>query len=192
MTHCWKYIGAMLVAISFGCDQTTPVKMVDATAENGFREKLVLKAEPDNAISLHDVYDELSGQDAPTEREVIVVGRVGGLKDPDQPDHPKAKWTRGFAEFMLVDPAGDDEEASDGEHASHHHDDPDHECPFCSAGESGITTVVRCLDDQGEIVPVDSRSLFGFQGNDVVVVTGRARLEPGTMLITASSVYVRP
>jgi hypothetical protein len=205
-----------------GCEQTEPVALMDVELHDRLREKLVLPSEPEGAISLHDLYDQLASSDADetgssqetTDKLYVVVGRVGALDDSDNPDDPQARWSHNFAEFKLLDPAGESvsadaestvaegehdpnvegeaaAETDHHEHAGHDHSDPDHECPFCSAEGPGIQTIVRFLDDQGEVIPVDARVLFQLDGDDLVVVRGHARLEPGSIVIDGTGLHVR-
>lgn len=203
----WMLAG--LAAMALGCapEGTAPSKTTSSVA--GDWSHLMLDSEPEGVSGLHDVYDQLAakGSEDPQDLEerVLVLGRVGPLDASDDPEDLKAKWVRDSAEFKLADPESDAESGTSADAGStegatatedaaahaHHHDDPDHECPFCSAKGPGMQVVVRFLTEDGEAIPVDARTLFQFQGDDLVVIRGKAHLEPGNLVIHGDGIYVR-
>ncbi len=200
---------AGLAAMTLGCAPagTTPPETSSSVAGNW--KHLLLDSEPDGVLGLHDVYDQLAakGTEDPQDMEetVLVLGRVGRLDASDDPEDLKARWVRDSAEFKLTDPESDAESSTppDGDSTeaaaaapdaaahAHPHDDPDHECPFCSAKGPGMQVVVRFLADNGDAIPIDARTLFHFQGDDLVVIRGKAHLEPGNLVIHGDGIYVR-
>jgi len=184
-----------------GCTQSPPAVEVDPAVVQAHRERLVLDEEPDGAIGVIDVREmlavgtvEQSDESTRDENSVDESVRPASLSsqpptESAQPDYP---WTKGQAKFVLADAAAATEVE---EHGSHHHDDPDHECPFCaSAANSDAVAVIRFFDEAGKVIPVDARRLFEAKEDATVVVVGTARLvgsKEGLLMIDATGLYVR-
>ena len=214
------FLSVILVCgVMVGCTQSPTTAEVDPAVVQAHRTRLVLDEEPDGAVGVIDVREMLAGPtveqsdespgdensvDAsvtpaslttgpPTESaEVIVVGKIGGVPNPwkdAQPDYP---WTKNQAKFVLADAAAAAEVEA---HGSHHHDDPDHECPFCaSAADSDAVAVIRFFDESGKVISIDARKLFEVKEDATVVVKGTARLvgsKEGLLMIDADGIYVR-
>lgn len=113
-------------------------------------------------------------QDLAAPREVVIVGRIGV---PDQDP-----WVTGQAAFTLRDAADE----KPGGHGGRDHDPAT--CPFCKrkASQPDAMAIVQFLDEQGELIAVDSRKLFDLKQNQRVVVQGDARLDESEILIVSA------
>lgn len=127
----------------------------------------------------------------PTEaKEVAMVGQVGGLANPWEETQPEFPFATHFAVFFLADPQAVAEHAEEG-----HVHAPGEECAFCAAHaeeNSELFAMVRLVDDNGKVLPMDVREFFDVKANDTVVVKGTAQIVEGGMLVVkASGLYVR-
>jgi hypothetical protein len=127
----------------------------------------------------------------PTEaKEVAMVGQVGGLANPWEETQPEFPFATHFAVFFLADPQAIAEHAEEG-----HVHAPGEECAFCAAHaeeNSEQFAMVRLVDDNGKILPLDVREFFDVKEGDTVVVKGTAQIVEGGMLVVkASGLYVR-
>jgi hypothetical protein len=127
----------------------------------------------------------------PTEaKEVVMVGQVGGLANPWEETQPEFPFATHFAVFFLADPQAIAEHAEEG-----HVHAPGEECAFCAAHaeeNSEQFAMVRLVDDNGKVLPLDVREFFDVKEGDTVVVKGTAQIVEGGMLVVkASGVYVR-
>jgi hypothetical protein len=103
--------------------------------------------------------------------------------------HPDFPWYAGQASFFLVDKKIAAQFAA---HAKQH--GGNHNCAFCqslAAKNAHAAAVVNLVDDQGEILRIDSRELLGLKENQTVVVRGTAKLLGGRLLvIDATGIHV--
>jgi hypothetical protein len=123
------------------------------------------------------------------EREVVMIGAVGGLPNPAAQTQPDFPFAKGQALFFLADPSA---VAEQDEHAHQHA--PGEECAFCAAhagDSSAYLAVVRFRDKQGKLLKVDSRDLFELKEREMVVVRGVAKIEGGMLVVDASDLYIR-
>jgi hypothetical protein len=69
-----------------------------------------------------------------------------------------------------------------------------HSCAFCqslAAKNAHAAAIVNLVDQQGEIMRIDSRELLGLKENQTVAVRGTAKLLGGRLLvIDATGIYV--
>lgn len=162
------------------------------------RDSWLVTEEPPSAMSLTQLMEQLSGSgsdqvvetadNAPPDEavasedtspqpasEVTVVGRVfAGDFEP---------WEAGKASFLIS-------ELPERGHGEGHDAD---NCPFCKRrAAQAPKAVIEFRDSRGELVEIDSRSLFGLEKQDVVVVRGTARVgELNTLVVTANRLFVR-
>jgi hypothetical protein len=124
------------------------------------------------------------------EKEVAMVGQIGGLANPWEETQPEFPFSTNFAVFFLADPQAVAENAEAG-----HVHAPGEECAFCAAHaeeNSEQFAMVRLLDEKGKIIPIDVREMFDIADNDTVVVKGSAQIVEGGMLVVkATGIYVR-
>ncbi len=157
-------IGALLCLCSAGCTGSS-------TAETAIPEnsQFTLASEPPGACDVMDFRDE-----AKDGQRVIVLGRVGGGVKP---------WIDGRAAFLLVD-----ERVS----ASCDEDQCEADCVQCAQQLAAATTLVKFVDEQGKVLPVDARALLGLKEQQTVVIRGIAsRDKAGNVSIAADGIYVR-
>lgn len=135
--------------------------------------RFLLNEEPDGAVPVITAR-ETAEDGSP----LVLMGRVGGAANP---------WIEGRAAFMLIDPsvmvvaAGTDSTA--GEVCM---DD------CCATDRAACTTLVKIVDDNGELVPVDARKLIGLKESDLVIVQGTAKKDnSGNFSMHATKVFVR-
>ena len=122
----------------------------------------------------------------PTEtKEVAMVGQVGGLANPWEETQPEFPFATHFAVFFLADPQAIAEHAEEG-----HVHAPGEECAFCAAHaeeNSEQFAMVRLVDDNGKVLPLDVREFFDVKEGDTVVVKGTAQIVEGGMLVVKAS-----
>jgi hypothetical protein len=135
------------------------------------RQRLLLGTEPPGAMSLAEARDAISAGG-----DVVVVGQIDG----------EQAWQAGKAVFVIRELApGDDAHGGTGHDAAN--------CPFCKRRRAQApTAVVQFLDEEGDVLSYDPRTLLGLQANQVVVVRGRVEIDDlDTLLISAEDIYVK-
>ena len=159
-------IFAELVAVlAIGCSQE--FENSQAAVEGA---KYLASAEPIGARGVSAVRETAQDDD-----QVVVVGRIGGGIKP---------WIEGRAAFVLVDAAvqlacKEGETCSEG-------------CACCAEDLADATALVKFLNAEGRIVPIDARKLLGVKELDAVVVQGTAKRDPsGNLTVLASGIYIR-
>lgn len=167
----WKHIVPwLLIVVGMpGCGGDG----LDAPART-LRDRILLKSAPEKAVSL-----DAAREAAKSKPELVVTGRIAaGATEP---------WVPGKAAFVISELPPEEESHSHG--ADH---DPD-SCPFCKHRASKAPlALVQFLDDQGQVVDIDARKLFGVKKNQVVVIRGEVEVdERGAMTVKAESMYVK-
>lgn len=175
--------GMVCALLSMGCSRAPSASPEEITR---LRDQYLLQEEPPGVVTVLDVRDSLADGFS----EVAIVGRIGGREVP---------WDVGRAAFMITDPSVEDPVAGDpaSPHSSGHgpegHDPKN--CPFCRKNEKADSqglAIVQFHDDQGMILPVDARDLFGVEPHQTVVVNGQASVDAiGNLVIAARGLYVR-
>jgi hypothetical protein len=146
----------------------------DATLPEGVdASQYVLDVEPEGA---QDVI--AARQSAQNDEDIVIEGRIGGGEHP---------WVAGRAAFSIVDPS-----------LKACSDIPGDSCPvpwdYCCetdklAASSALITVV---DENGDVVKADARTLLQVKELSTVVVKGKARVdEEGNLIVLATGVFVR-
>jgi hypothetical protein len=143
-------------------------------AEDGGKAvgQFLLKEEPKDAKAVIDVR-----KDAKNGEDVVVVGRIGGRKNP---------WVKGAAAFSIVDEAI---KSCDQIHGDN--------CPtpwdYCCEEDLPQKTVfVSFVDESGKIVKEDARKLLKLKELQTVVVVGKAKRDKAdNVSIQATNVFVR-
>jgi hypothetical protein len=156
------------------------------------RSRLRLAAPPGDAAQVLDVQKRLlaakTQPDAPKTRDVVVTGQIGGMPNVWPETHPDFPWYRGQASFFLVDSKVAAQFAA---HARRH--GGGHECAFCkglAAKNVHAIAVVNFVDEEGQILRVDTRELLDLKENQTVTLRGKAKLLAGSMLvIDADGIY---
>lgn len=151
---------------------------------------------PDHAAEDHDEHDhdEHSHEHAhghETEpQEVVMVGHVGGLANPWAGVHPDYPFAKSQAVLFLADPQA----VIENEAAGHAHA-PGEECAFCAAhaaDKADLLAIVQFVDEKGDVLRTDVRDLFDVKEKDTVVVSGKAYVtDGGILVVNAKNLYIR-
>lgn len=140
------------------------------------RSRLVKAAEPAGAVSPSAAKAKLST----TPQPIVVAGRIGAKgMEP---------FLDGKASFVLLEIPADDHGAKPGHDADN--------CPFCKKRSANAPMVaVQFVGDDGKVLPLDARKLFGVAKGADVVVTGKAVFDPKLPIpviqLTADGIHVR-
>jgi len=168
-------IASMLSTAGVGCGRNSSagVDPQAVTTVSIDASKYMLAEEPDGAVGVIAARD--SAQDG---EAIVVVGRIGGAANP---------WIEGRAAFMLLDASmlivADGTDSADGEICM---DD------CCAVERSASTTLVKIVDERGQVLTVDTRQLLGVAANDMVVIRGRVSKDAsGNFVVLADGVHVR-
>ena len=156
---------AVVVLSLTGCGASISVPTASSKADSN----LILNTEPSGAKDVLDIREKAKDLDP-----VVVLGRVGGGVQP---------WIEGRAAFIIVDervvPSCKDEHC-------------DANCKQCAQELASATTMIKFVDSQGKVLPVDSRELLGIKEQQTVVVRGVAsRDKSGNLAIKADGIFVR-
>jgi hypothetical protein len=167
-------VGLTLLSCLVGCGGATEARdAASAVPTNVDGAQFLLSEEPEGAVgvvaALESVEDGMP---------LVLVGRVGGAANP---------WVDGRAAFMVLDPSvtvvAEGEEKDEGEVCMG-------DC--CATERLEFTTLVKVIDAEGRLVPVDARQLLGLKESDLVVLEGHAekKSDKGFVML-ASRVYIR-
>ena len=165
-----------MVLVYFGCQES--VVRYDPEKLAAARKQFLLEEEPEGVEGVLDVQENYQSP-----REVVLVGQIGGVANP---------WTPGKAAFILADPIALLE--IKGSATDHVCSDPG--CKFCAKQKvdqlkEGLAAI-EFQDDQGQVLPMDARNLFGVAEKQVVVVRGEAHVNAlGCLVVAADGLYVR-
>ncbi|QDS97052.1 hypothetical protein [Adhaeretor mobilis] len=172
--HFSLLICSLAIVTSTGCgtaansatNTTTTAADIDAS-------QYQLAEEPDDAVGVIAAR-ESAVDGAP----LVLMGRVGGSANP---------WIDGRAAFTLLDASmsvvAEGEDSGDDEMCLG-------DC--CAVDRQNCTTLVKVVDAQGKLVPVDSRELLGLKEADMVVVKGTAQKDKtGNFVMLAKGVFIR-
>ena len=146
--------------------EPSPAANIDGT-------QYTLSDEPDGAVGVIAARESSKDGDP-----LVLVGRIGGAANP---------WIDGRAAFTLLDASmsvvAEGEDSAEGELCMG-------DC--CATERLECTTLVKVVDAQGQLVPVDSRKLFGLKESDMVVVKGTAKKDKsGNFVMLANGVFIR-
>jgi hypothetical protein len=152
---------------TLGCQGVVDPKLVE------LRNKFFAKVEPEHASTLTEAKSLLT-----EESDVVLFGQIfGGDFEP---------FEKGKAIFVLSEAPSD------------HGDGKKHEaseCPFCRRkAEAAPIAQIQFQDTDGKTLPLGAEQLFDLRKGQIVVVQGRGKYESesDTLMITGSSLYVRP
>ena len=111
--------------------------------------------------------------------EVTITGRVGGAVDP---------WVAGRASFLIVDPS-----------LVPCSERPDDHCPtpwdYCCDSDRlpQSMATIKIVDEAGQTVPQDAKSLLGLKELARVTIRGQAkRDEAGNLVVLAKQIHIAP
>ena len=166
--------GVLCGLLLAGCGETSTSET--AAKPNGPSkegEKLLLSSAPAEALEVKAAREE-----AATDEEVVVVGRIGGSVDP---------WVEGLAAFTVVDNS-----------LKACSDIPGDKCPtpwdYCCESSVGQSrTLVKFVDESGAVIDTDARELLGVSELQTVFVKGKAQRDAdGNLSLLATGIYVQP
>jgi hypothetical protein len=185
-----SWLAAILVAYS-----AEPGHAADNAAAAAHRTRLIMAEPPRDAEQVLEVFKQLTAEKkqpgAPTARQVVVVGQVGGMPNVWPDTHPQFPWYPGQASFFLVDSKIAKQFA---QHAKQHGGEDN--CVFCkqlAAKNVNAIAVVNLVDENGKTLPIDLRKLVELKENQTVTIRGKAKLLAGSLLqIDANGIYVAP
>lgn len=135
--------------------------------------KYTLTEEPEDAVGV--IAARGSAKDG---ESIVLVGRVGGAANP---------WIEGRAAFTMID-------ASKSIVATGTESNKNEVCmgDCCAQERAACTALVTVVDGNGQVLPVDSRKLFGITANDMILVRGKIKKDDaGNFSVLADGVYVR-
>lgn len=171
-----------LLSLSLGCfaifalgcsaESGGPAKST-ATGPSAAGAVYVLAEEPAGAIGVAEARSK-----AEDEKEIIVVGRIGGSSNP---------WIENRAAFSLVDESLKACSDIEGDACETPWD-------YCCETDKlpGSTALVKVVDENGEIVKESAQALLGVKELSTVVVKGKAtRDADGNLTILASNIFVK-
>ncbi len=169
----WVLLAAVVMVVS-GCNSgdTTDAESGDPGKPSAEGAKYLLAEEPADAQEVCQVREAADGD------EVVVVGRVGGEKDP---------WVEGVAAFRIADAKLKACGEGTGE-----------DCPtpwdFCCEPNLGDKILlIKVVDATNKIVSSGAKDLLGIKELQTVVVTGTAERDAdGNVSILATGIHVRP
>ncbi len=136
--------------------------------------QFLLDEEPTGAVGV--IMARESAEDG---KPLVLVGRIGGAANP---------WIDGRAAFTLLDASISVVAEGKGS------EDESKLCmgDCCATERLNCTTLVKVVDAEGKLVPVDSRKLLGLNEADMVVLQGTAKKdESGNFVMLAEGVYIR-
>jgi hypothetical protein len=165
-------VGAVMLAAGLwaGCGSKTPAPAAAPSGPAPDGEKFVLPSAPENAQGVLAARQAAAGGE-----EVVVVGRIGGSTQP---------FVEGMAAFSLVDNS-----------LRACSDIPGDQCPTpwdfcCEADLPKARTLVKFVDESGQVIPTDARTLLGVSELQTVYVRGRAQRDAdGNLTVLASGIY---
>lgn len=178
-----------------GGDATATATKIDPAALSQYQSQLVASAEPDGAVGILDLRTAIAAE--PVEHEhspdvehvehtdhagqgpqpVVVVGLTPAASASE------SSWHSTAASFKIIDPSYV-EDAPEHEHA-------DGECKFCAENKAAAEAIVQFVGKDGEPLPVSAKELFDLQGEEIVVIQGKAELTAIGMVITGEKLHVR-
>lgn len=165
-----------VLLLAAGCSPqatTSPANLAE------LRARLVLTEEPSGVLPVLAAVDALQADalSAGGSSEVLVLGRIGGVKNP-------CDATR--AMFVMTDPSADIGAGAD--HVCNG------DCHFCEKSKADLPklAIVEIVDEQGQAYPFTAQQLADVAPEQMVVVRGRAKLDAlGNLSVAASGIYVR-
>lgn len=151
----------------------------ESASTDAARQQFMLAAEPAGATTIVEAKTAIEKRpDDP--QPVLIAGRIGAREhDP---------FLEGKASFIMIDIVDDG-------HAKKPGHDSDN-CPFCKKRQAKLPlAAVQFVDESGNVIPVDSRRLFGLAKGREVVVRGTAtyntKLPVPVLQVTADGIHVR-
>ncbi len=165
MTRGLMFVALVSAAAVVGCESADPEVVA-------LRQKLVLSSAPSGVTSVSKIRTALMEPDAAAETDVVLRGRIWAGDLPP--------WENGKAAFVLTDAAGHD---GDDDH------DP-HACPFCSRDIDDYIAAIRFHNEDGTVIPIDSRELFDVKEKQMVIIKGRGSMNGERLKVDATNIFI--
>jgi hypothetical protein len=165
-----------LVAVAtvlFGTSNWVTTALAAESASPSPDKKYLLEKEPKDSQEVI-----ATRKDAKDQEEIVVVGRIGGRKNP---------WVKDLAAFSIVDRSLTPCNEMPGDTCK----TPWDYC--CEAGLPKSTLLIMLYDADGKPIKKDARTLLGVKELDTVIVEGKAKRDKaGNVSVIASKMYVAP
>ncbi len=163
-----------LIVSTAGCGRQHSVEAPNSVSDSPSGSQFLLTEEPQDAKEVIAVRESARDDDA-----VIVVGRIGGSKNP---------WVEGRAAFSIVDLSLKACSDIEGDTCK---------MPWDYCCETDLlpkaTVLVKVVDESGDLLATDSRELLSVKELDTVVASGTAkRDDEGNLTVLANKIYVKP
>ncbi len=162
---------ALLILTLVGCAGSAGAPSAEGVA-------YVLSDEPDQPMGVIALKSLITSGSAGSD-EVALIGRVGGGQ--------VETWDASQAAFVVRDLSLHIE--------THDHGGDQDNCKFCQAEKASqieAMAQVQIVDENGNIVSTDARTLLGLKENHIVVAQGTGEVDAvGNFVFSATKVYVR-
>lgn len=173
MMLCGVLLGVMGLLVGCGQTASTPAPVTRSVAPKIDGTKFVLAEEPADAKTVDEVREVAKDGD-----EVVIVGRIGGDRDP---------WVADRAAFLIIDPSRIPCSERTGDSCK----TPWDYC--CETDLAKSKATIKFVDEAGKTLANDARQLLNVKELQTVVVKGQAkRDEAGNLTVLASGLFVRP
>jgi len=171
----WWHVTLLgLLLFAAGCQETGNQGTGGNERSNGEGAAYLLAEEPAGAKGVREVKETATDGE-----EIVVEGRVGGGNKP---------FLDGLAGFTIVDPALKSCSDIPGDNCETPWD-------YCCEDQTEVNkgmAFVKIVDEGGETLKKDARSLLGLDLLQTVVVRGKAKRDAnGNLTVLASALYVR-
>lgn len=172
LTHQPILLGVCVILFFSGCEDAA--NPTDTARIDALRQQLISKSVLDGERMVSDVRKQLQSEGV-EQIDVVLKGRINAGKEA-------SPWEPGKAAFVLTDAIGHEGEA----------DHDPHTCPFCSRNINDYLVMVSFLDDDGQLIDIDSRKLFDVAEKQLVYVKGAARIDADDDLLYLDAVKLHP
>lgn len=165
---------AMLLTVAAGCSQQSSENAYNPSPTDIDVSRYILAEEPAGAMGVIEAREK-----AQNDEPVVLVARIGGSKTP---------WIDGRAAFMVIDAGmtlvADGTDSGEGEICLD---------SCCASLLTDCTTLVKIVDADGQVVPVDARQMLKADVNDMIVIRGKINRDndQGSFAVLADGVHVR-
>ena len=204
------FVGLVLITYT-GCKPAASTANVDPAVLAKHQAEFVLTEQPANPLGITELMTQLAGDSPDPEKassDPVEVALLGKLTPANK---GVALFVDGEATFSMIDPSyeapvaepADDHPHEDGDDADHAHADTaasgttgEHEedcaCAFCKSSKVSVPqAIVKFVDADNEVLPIGAQQLFNLNAEELVVVTGSAKLSVGQLHVTADKIYIR-
>ena len=156
----WGMVATMVIA---GVLSAAEAEAKDALTVDQARAAYTLAESPAAALTVGEAQELL--EKAPKNRaSLTMVGRIAAREGEDP-------FLEGKASFVMMDLPDDDHSSKKGHNAD--------DCPFCKRRKAkAALAAAQFVDQDGSVVSIDARKLFGLREGAKVVIRGQAYFNP--------------